>query len=174
MKINIVRVAKPSHLAKLLRIGRKTFRESFAASNTKKNIKEYIKVAFTEEKIEAELANPNSQFYFARSKGKIIGYLKVNMGDAQTELKQESGLEIERIYVLSTFHGMGVGQALFDKALKIAKENKSAYMWLGVWEENRKAISFYEKNGFTAFGSHIFQLGDEAQTDILMKLSFSV
>ena len=170
MKINIVRVGKPTHLAKLLRIGRKTFKESFSSSNSKKNINKYLDEAFTAEKIASELSNPYSQFYFARSKGKVIGYLKVNMGDAQTELKEEPGLEIERIYVLATFHGMGVGQALFSKALQIAQENNATYLWLGVWEENAKAINFYQKNGFSAFGKHTFQLGDEAQTDILMKL----
>lgn len=173
MKINIVRVGKPTHLAKLLRIGRKTFKESFSASNSKKNIKEYLKAAFSEKKIASELSNPHSQFYFARSKGKVIGYLKINVAEAQTELKEEPGLEIERIYVLATFHGLGVGQALFNKALQIAKEKKAPYIWLGVWEENPKALRFYQRNGFSAFGKHSFQLGDEEQTDILMKLPLS-
>jgi ribosomal protein S18 acetylase RimI-like enzyme len=42
-------------------------------------------------------------------------------------------------------------------------------VWLGVWEKNLRAISFYEKNGFIAFDQHIFQLGDDRQTDIMMK-----
>ena len=43
------------------------------------------------------------------------------------------------------------------------------YIWLGVWEENPRATRFYQKNGFVAFGKHIFKLGDDEQTDILMK-----
>lgn len=42
---------------------------------------------------------------------------------------------------------------------------------LGVWEHNHRALRFYEKNGFIAFGTHIFQLGNDQQTDILMKKS---
>ena len=50
MKVNIVRVGKPTHLAKLLRIGRKTFKESFSSSNSKKNINKYLDEAFAAEK----------------------------------------------------------------------------------------------------------------------------
>jgi ribosomal protein S18 acetylase RimI-like enzyme len=101
---------------------------------------------------------------------KVIGYLKLNMGGSQTELKDNDALEIERIYVLKDFHGKKVGQLLFDKAITIAKEQQVAYVWLGVWEENKRALQFYTKNGFVEFDQHIFVLGDEAQTDIMMKL----
>ena len=48
-------------------------------------------------------------------------------------------------------------------------DNVVGYVWLGVWEENPRAIRFYEKNGFVAFDKHIFRLGDDEQTDIMMK-----
>lgn len=60
---------------------------------------------------------------------------------------------------------------LYEKALQIAKHKNTAYIWLGVWEENPRAISFYKKNGFEAFDNHVFILGNEEQTDILMKLN---
>jgi ribosomal protein S18 acetylase RimI-like enzyme len=58
---------------------------------------------------------------------------------------------------------------LFDKALQIAQSYSKTYLWLGVWEENTKAIAFYKKNGFVVFDTHIFRLGEEVQTDYLMK-----
>lgn len=100
----------------------------------------------------------------------MIGYLKLNTGVSQTELKDNDALEIERIYVLKDFHGKKVGQLLFDKAITKAKERHVAYVWLGVWEENKRALQFYTKNGFVEFDQHVFVLGDEAQTDIMMKL----
>jgi ribosomal protein S18 acetylase RimI-like enzyme len=93
------------------------------------------------------------------------------MGLSQTELKDNDALEIERIYVLKDFHGKKVGQLLFDKAITIAKAKHVAYVWLGVWEENKRALQFYTKNGFVEFDQHVFVLGDEAQTDIMMKLA---
>lgn len=84
---------------------------------------------------------------FAKLDSVVIGYLKLNFGQSQTELKDEKALEIERIYVLKEFHGKKIGQILYDKALEVAKDRKADYVWLGVWEENPRAISFYRKNG---------------------------
>ena len=130
----------------------------------------YLEEAYSYEKLSAELNDPNSIFYFAKMDQNVIGYLKLNFGASQTELKDNNALEIERIYVLKSFQGKRVGQLLFDKAIQIAKEQNAEFVWLGVWEENKKAIQFYTRNGFVEFDQHVFLLGDEAQTDIMMKL----
>jgi ribosomal protein S18 acetylase RimI-like enzyme len=100
--------------------------------------------------------------------------MKLNEGGAQTELQKEDSFEIERIYVLSDFQGKGIGRQLLEKAIQMAKEKKASYIWLGVWEENKRAIQFYKKNGFIAFDEHYFMLGDDKQTDIMMKLMVNV
>lgn len=163
---------KLSDLAQLQKIGRLTFFETFAAGNTEENMKNYLEEGFSEDKLSRELADPDSQFYFAILGDDIIGYLKVNFGSSQTELKDKSALEIERIYVLKDFHGKKIGQLLYDKAIALAKEMNKKYVWLGVWEENPRAIGFYKKNGFIEFDKHIFKLGDDEQTDIMMRLEF--
>ncbi|BBE18465.1 GCN5-related N-acetyltransferase [Aquipluma nitroreducens] len=84
-------------------------------------------------------------------------------------MKSDNTLELERIYVLNEFQGRKVGQTLFNKAFQLAEQSKVDYLWLGVWEENHKALKFYAKNGFTAFNKHVFVLGDSIQTDIMMK-----
>jgi ribosomal protein S18 acetylase RimI-like enzyme len=157
-------------LEKLQKIGRKTFEETFSESNSKENMRSYLDEGFSKEKLTAELNNKDSEFYFAILKDEVIGYLKVNFGESQTELKDSKALEIERIYVSKEFHGKSVGQLLYDKAIQIAKQKDSEYVWLGVWEENPRAIGFYKKNGFVEFDKHIFRLGDDEQTDIMMKL----
>ena len=50
-----------------------------------------------------------------------------------------------------------------------AKQNKKKYVWLGVWEKNVNAIAFYEKMGFKQAGQHLFQIGNELQSDLIMK-----
>ena len=159
-----------SHIEALQQIGRQTFSETFAENNSAENMAKYLEEAYSFEKLNEEINNPNSFFYFAMLDEKVIGYLKLNMGGSQTELKDNDAIEIERIYVLKDFHGKKVGQLLFDKAIAIAKAQQVAYVWLGVWEENKRAIEFYSKNGFIKFDKHVFVLGDEAQTDIMMKL----
>lgn len=160
----------PNDLQKLQHIGKQTFFETFSSSNTEENMKNYLEEGFSVAKLSNELANPNSQFYFAIHQENVIGYLKLNYGASQTELKDEAALEIQRIYVLKDFHGKNVGQLLYNKAMEVAKLKKVDYVWLGVWEENPRAISFYKKNGFVEFDRHIFKLGEDEQTDIMMKL----
>jgi ribosomal protein S18 acetylase RimI-like enzyme len=157
-------------VAQLQEIGRQTFAETFSATNTEENMKSYLEEGFATEKLTAELENPYSEFYFASISNRVIGYLKLNFGPAQTELKDTTAVEIERIYVLQEFHGKKIGQLLYDKAIAVAKEKNASYVWLGVWEKNHRAIQFYTKNGFVAFDQHVFVLGDEEQTDIMMKL----
>ena len=165
-----IRTAKISDLNILKEIGKRTFIETFASENSSKNMTEYLESAFTTEKLMSELTNMNSEFYFAEMEGEVVGYLKVNFNDSQTELKVSNALEIERIYVLKEFHGKKVGQLLYDKAIEIAKNKNLKNVWLGVWEQNPRAIRFYEKNGFKVFDKHIFKLGEDEQTDIMMKL----
>lgn len=160
-------------IEKLQTIGRQTFYETFAGGNTEENMKKYLEEGFSDQKLNNELNDMNSQFYLATIGTQLIGYLKINFGQAQTELKDRASLEIERIYVLKEFHGQKVGQLLYDKAIEIAKQAKSNYVWLGVWEKNLRAISFYQKNGFVEFDRHIFKLGDDEQTDLMMRLDLS-
>ncbi len=154
----------------LQKISRQTFFETFSAYNSKENMSKYLEEEFSLAKLTSELADKNSEFYFLKIDNEEIGYLKVNSGQSQTELKDDKALEIERIYVFKEFQGKKVGQILYDKAIQIARRIKANYVWLGVWEENPRAINFYRKNGFIEFDKHIFKLGEEEQTDIMMKL----
>ena len=164
---------KKDEILQLQEIGRQTFYETFSESNTEENMKSYLEDGFSIDKITNELNDENAEFYFAKIDDKIIGYLKLNFGQSQTELKDDKALEIERIYVLKEFHGKKVGQILYDKAIEIAKKKNSDFIWLGVWEENPRAINFYKKNGFVEFDKHIFKLGEDEQTDIMMKLKLT-
>lgn len=157
----------------LKEIAEQTFAQTFSSMNSKENITNYLKSQFSTQKLKAQLTDEESEFYFAELEGKRIGYLKINFGQSQTELKDKKALEIERIYVLKEFHGKSVGQQLYEKALCIARQNNLDYMWLGVWEKNFRALRFYEKNGFIAFDKHIFRLGNSEQTDLLMKRKIS-
>lgn len=158
---------------KLQKISKLTFLESFSAGNTEENMSKYLESEFSFEKLNTELIDQNSEFYFASIGDIIIGYIKLNFGPSQTELKDDNALEIERIYVIKEFQGKNVGQLLYTKAIQIARQKNFNYVWLGVWEENPRAINFYRKNGFVEFDKHIFKLGNDEQVDIMMKLKLN-
>jgi ribosomal protein S18 acetylase RimI-like enzyme len=165
----IISKATLKDIHKLQKISRDTFIETFASVNSEENIKKYLEDCLSVEVLTGELNNSNSQFYLAILEDDVTGYLKVNFREAQTELKDQNTLEIERIYVSKKYHGKSMGQLLYEKAVQVAAELRADFLWLGVWEKNARAISFYKRNGLIEFDKHIFLLGDDAQTDIMMK-----
>lgn len=167
--IQLVRITSED-ITLLHALSRQTFSETFSPVNTPENMQYYLDTSLTVERLQDEINNPDSIFYFSMRGDKAVGYVKVNFGQAQTELQDHKGMEIERIYVLKEFHGEKIGQLLFNKALEVARDKKVEYVWLGVWEKNHKAIGFYEKNGFVQFGAHAFRLGTDEQIDLMMKL----
>ncbi len=164
-----IRKVDPAEWETLQRMSRKTFFEAFAAVNTAGNMQAFLDTAFAESKLRNELNDPESDFYFACIDNEPIAYLKINFGRSQTELKTNESLEVERIYVDASAQGKGIGQLMLDYAIDIARQQKTKFIWLGVWEKNPGAIRFYERNGFAAFSQHTFKVGDDPQTDILMK-----
>lgn len=160
---------KPDEVSALAEIGRRTFEQAFASGNDAAYLADYLDDAFSPDRLSRELRNPESKFFFARVDRQIVGYLKINVGEAQTEKVPGETLEIERIYVDSASQGAGVGKALFECALEEAWTIAAKVIWLGVWEDNPKAIEFYARQGFEAFGEHSFRIGNDVQRDVLMR-----
>lgn len=169
----LVRQASNEDLKTLQALARETFYETFAKDNSEDEMQKYLDESFSDEKMLEELNTADSHFFIAWEEQDPIGYLKVNTGKAQTELQDDASMEIERIYVKASYHGKKAGQILYDKALETALQENKKYLWLGVWEENLRAVNFYKKNGFVTFDTHIFKLGSEEQTDLMMRKELS-
>jgi ribosomal protein S18 acetylase RimI-like enzyme len=166
-----IRPATIDDLSTLQSISRITFAETFAHLNSEANMRKYMEKDLSTEKLGNELMNNNSSFYLAEENGETIGYLKLNECGTQSDINGTQSIEIERIYLLKSFHGLGVGKEMLDFAFSIARDRQKEVVWLGVWEKNHRAIAFYRKHGFAPYGTHIFRLGDEDQQDILMRIS---
>lgn len=169
---SLIRIATPDDLRDLLHVARTAFLQAFTAGNKPENVSAYLEEAFNFDQLRKELSNPASTFFLAEVEGELVGYIKVNLVPAQTDVHDPESLEISRLYVLEDYLGLGVGKILLDHALDFAKQNQKKYLWLGVWEKNARAIRFYEKNGLRIFGSHPFPFGDEIQKDYLMRIDF--
>ena len=165
----IIRKLKISEAADLRKIAIETFVATYGHLNTATNMKNYLADHFSEAQITLEMNHPNSQFFFAEIDKEIVGYMKLNSGEAQTAVKKNDTIEIERIYVLAKYQGQKIGHLLYKKAVAFSRAKSAKELWLGVWNKNKKAIRFYEKNGFVTFDTHIFKLGEDAQTDLMMK-----
>lgn len=149
----------------------KTFWDAFAAhpKNAPEDLNNYMRQAFNVEQISRELSDERSIFLLAEIEGEIAGYAKIILDNIEPGIMASRPVELSRLYSQQKFLGQGVGQALMNACFERAKAENRDAMWLGVWEYNPRAQRFYEKNGFRVVGSHTFQLGSDAQTDLLMQ-----
>ena len=149
-------------------LSRRTFHETFGYVNTKENMDKFMNEQFGREKLIREVAEPGNTFLLAFDGEVPVGYVRMREGKKFSEFHGKDSLEIVRIYSVNTYIGTGVGQQLMRQCIFIAKELKKEILWLGVWEKNSRAISFYSKWGFEKFAEHDFLLGDDLQKDWLM------
>lgn len=144
-----------------------TYTDTFGEFNSDENMRIYLEDAYNREKLTAELTETNSQFFFLKENNETVGYLKLNVGDAQTEHLNDNLLEIERIYVRTAFLRHGYGAKLIQTAEEIARGLGVNGMWLGVWEHNQRALNFYSKMGFRHISQHSFFMADDEQIDLI-------
>lgn len=154
----------------LVKISSETFSSAFEKDNNSEDFKDYINTAFSKVQLEKELLNKQSIFYFVYKSQHLIGYLKLNIKEAQNEDFEVETMELERIYVIKPHQNKGYGKLLLLESIAIAKSKNVSFLWLGVWEENKAAIRFYIRHGFEKVSTHPYYIGNDKQTDWIMKL----
>jgi ribosomal protein S18 acetylase RimI-like enzyme len=150
-------------------LSRSTFYETFAAQNSSKNMDLFLSEQFTWQRLVNEVGSPGNTFLLAYYEGELSGYVKLRQGEFPKQLRKDNALEIARIYASKQFIGKGVGKALMQVSIDVAKERNCPVIWLAVWEHNTRALEFYKKWGFEIIGSQLFLLGHDLQKDWLMK-----
>lgn len=164
-------IVKPATLqdAQALRdLCEQTFIDTYAVYNTPENMALHIATKFTLEQIQTELSDTSVQYLLLKKAGQLIGFTKLIKNHAPKELSSENAIEIERFYVDKAFHGQNFGKHLMQSSLDWCTKSGFETVWLGVWEENARALRFYTKMGFEKIGEHVFVLGTEVQNDYVM------
>lgn len=167
----VIRYAAAGDAALLSELGRETFHDTFAGHplNAPDDMAAYMEQAFSLEKVEGELADPQAVFLIAESGGEAAGYAKLLVGSREPEITASRPVELVRLYAGRNFIGKGIGAALMRRCLDEAARHGCDVIWLGVWEHNERALEFYRRWNFTGVGSHVFQVGSDPQTDLLMQ-----
>lgn len=163
-----IRRATEADAQTLTDLGKTTFIETFANDNTQEDMDSYVAKTFGADKQLSEIKDPNRFIEIAWVHGKAAGFLHLLSGSPDPSVKGPKPIEILRLYVDSQWHGKGVGAALMDRAIALARSHNFETLWLGVWEHNQRAQTFYRKYGFEVVGDHIFKLGNDEQTDLIM------
>lgn len=164
-----IRKAGGADAALIAEFSRQTFYETFAAYNSAGNMEKFMSGQFSRELLMKEVTAPGNIFLLAYYGKELVGYARLRENNNPPELAGLRTLEIARIYAAGEHIGKGVGKALLLECFHIARQKNITTIWLGVWEHNQRAIGFYNQWGFEKFSTHIFMLGDDPQTDWLMK-----
>lgn len=162
-----IRVATQADISDLVELGRSTFEEAFGADNDPDDLNNYLKVSFNPEVI-AQAMFDGSVFYLAQKDNQTVGYLKLNPNAKTSQTESLNALQLERIYVRQSFYGKGLGLDLLSFAIHHATQQNYEYIWLGVWQQNDRAIRFYLKNKFEVIGTKLFKIGSRINEDFVM------
>ena len=130
-------------------------------------MQEYMNKAFTSEQFSIEFEEKGSVFLLAEENQKIFGYARIRINPEVNHLINGTNLELQRLYIDPVCQGTGLADQLINECVRLAVGYD--WVWLGVWEKNPRAIRFYSRHGFIKFSSHHFRMGDEDQTDWLMR-----
>lgn len=166
----LIRRVTQADLGLLQDLSVRTFREAFESFYTTNDFAAFLQEAFHPEKLARELADPAFTFIFAEQEAKPIGYAVLRQGLAEACVLGPNPIELGRIYTLQQALGKGVGPALLEACIGIAKGKGARTLWLGVWEKNPRALAFYARHGFRDVGFHHFLVGSQVDVDrILVK-----
>ncbi len=167
MRITI-KEATPEDAELIADLSRQTFYDTFAADNAKEDMDKFMNEQFTREALIEEVGAPGNIFLLAYADEAVAGYARLRE-KSERLLNYIPTLEIARIYAATHMIGKGIGKKLMEASIAYARMLQKEVVWLGVWEKNQRAIAFYQKFGFEKFGEHEFLLGNDLQTDWLMK-----
>lgn len=163
--------ATPELLPLLVQLEQQTFAETFEGVYTPEDLATFLHDKKSSDALLKEMIQPGSSYFIIYYDQVPAGFLKINL-----HRQPDSGgplpgpvLELEKIYILKAFQGKELGKLLIKKTMDIASNNQVKTVWLGVWEHNHKALRFYEQQGFERFGEHIFRIGNQEDTDWLLK-----
>lgn len=160
-----------SDAAALAPLAVQIFNDTFAENplNAPEDMDSYITEFMSVAAFGGELGDENSIFFIAEANGEMIGYAKLQEHSTEKCVSGANPIELQRLYVTKNFHGKGIAGELMNECFAEAARKNCETMWLGVWEHNFRAQKFYEKIGFRQVGTHVFQLGSDAQTDWVME-----
>jgi len=164
-----IREAELENIPAMRELAISSYTDTFSAFNTPENMDAFFNSVYNLDVLEKEFHEPDARIYLAWEEDQLVGFVRLRESDEVKSLLGDNGLELQRLYVLTSAQGKSVGRLLMETSLAYAIQKQYDWMWLGVWERNFKAQRFYKAWGFEKFSEHTFWMGDDPQIDWLLK-----
>lgn len=164
-----IRKATADEVPAIRELAIEVYTDTFADSNTPEDLQLFLRDAYSLEKFKAEFNEPESVLYIALDDLKIVGFLRLRRNDEVNDKLGTNHIELHRLYVHRDYQGGPAARKLMEESIAYATKKKFEWIWLGVWEHNARAQKFYSKWDFERFSEHVFQMGNDPQTDWLLR-----
>lgn len=151
--------------AELAEFAARTFEETYSAENKPEDMRAHADENFSPSHQAAELADPAMITILSRSSGELVAYAQIRRSTPPSCVTHAVPIELHRLYVDRRAHGSGLAAKLVQAIHQAAYEFEGRHIWLSVWEQNARAISFYKKVDFVDVGSTFFMVGPDKQVD---------
>lgn len=163
-----IRLASLADAKAVSRFAIDAFIDTYAEVNEPADVQAYVDASLSESATIAALTNPRVHTLIAEKSDAVRGYAQLSsMRDPGCDVG-ESALELARLYIAAEWKGTGLANALMARVYATARDLGAHRLWLGVWEQNPRAIRYYEKNGFRKVGTIGFLFGSTPQSDWVM------
>jgi len=164
----VIKNGRANDALDLSKVAARLFRQTYEGKMPSKDLDSYIAADFNHDQQLAELQNTSVTTLLTEISGVVVGYAQVRKKPIPVDIKSNVTTELWRIYLDKNCHGLGIGKLLLSKVKEVSLSISGDQIWLGVWEQNLQAISFYEKHGFQVVGSQEFNIGTELHNDLVM------
>ncbi len=144
----------------LSEMGAETFVDAHKDSAPAKQIGRYLKDKYSLPAITRELSDSKNIYHIIKFENNIAGFSKMMLNRKHPDIDEQNVAKIDQLYLRHSFQGLNLGAELLQFNIELSKANHQAGMWLIVWVGNLKAISFYERFGFTILSDGDFHLTD--------------
>ena len=160
-----IRYANLEDVDALAALAAKAFSDTYHGLDDPQEIADYVAENFNRQAVASVVSDPNATTLLAEVGTELAGYAVLARSEPPSCVSEPSPIELARFYLAEHFIGQGYGAQLMLAVHREARRQGAQSLWLGVYDRNVRAVSFYERSGFTRCGGKEFIFGGRLYID---------
>ncbi|MEZ5680604.1 MAG: GNAT family N-acetyltransferase [Erythrobacter sp.] len=166
-----LRAATPDDAETLALFGKESFAAAFAHLYRPEDLAAFNAQGYSPDAVRNEIVGPECIHRIAELDGRMIGYCKMRYPSKLAEYSDtRDPMELGQLYTDPAMTGQGIGAALMEWALDVARRGGHDAVLLSVYSGNHGAQRFYQRYGFAKIADITFQVGEQLDDEYLFEL----
>jgi len=166
----LIKVAAREDVQQLTDVGARLFRQTYRGTISDSDIESHNEKHYQYDIQSRELEDSNVISLLVYCDDHLVGFSQIRRNNVSLETPLVCDIELWRIYLDQTVHGKGAAALLMDQIVGAGRQLKGTGLWLAVWDQNDRAIAYYQKHGFKKIGMQPFEIGLDIQNDLVLML----